>query len=89
MPGKQLAAKERPGWQRVSIPKENMTPVHESCEVFTLKRPHRSSYYLPGKVEGAPVNFLLDTWCNTNWISEKVIGCLPTRIKNLMEDTKF
>ena len=60
----------------------------EPCEVLTLERPHRSSYYLPGKVEGRPVSFLLDTGCNTNLLSRKAFNALPSRIKKLLEENE-
>ena len=38
----------------------------EPCETLTLERPPRLSYHLRIMVEGKPINFLLDTGCNTN-----------------------
>ena len=60
----------------------------EPCGVYTLERPHRYSYYIPGKVEGKPINFLLDTGCNTNLLSKKAFNLLPTRIKKLLEENE-
>ena len=39
------------------------------CVTQLVQKPFKSSYFLPGKVEGRPVQFLSDTGCNTNLLS--------------------
>ena len=51
-----------------------------------VNRPFESSYFLPGRVEGVPVQFLLDTGCNTNLMSKKVFDRLPERIRAGLEE---
>ncbi|XP_067940642.1 uncharacterized protein [Watersipora subatra] len=51
----------------------------------SLKRPHGSSYYLPGKVGGKPALFLLDTGCNTNLISKRMFDQLPQSFKQQLK----
>jgi hypothetical protein len=45
------------------------------------KRPFKPSYYLPGKLEGKPALFLVDTGCNTNLMSRKMFDTLPERVR--------
>jgi len=40
-------------------------------------QPHGDSYFLPGKVTGRDVTFLLDSGCNTNLLSQRVFNTLP------------
>jgi hypothetical protein len=56
-------------------------PVEEE---HMATRPHQACYFLPGKVEGKPAQFLLDTGSNTNLMSKKFYDQLPTRIKDQM-----
>ena len=44
-------------------------------------RPHQASYFIPGRVEGRPVQFLLDTGCTTNLLGKHVFDRLPERVK--------
>ena len=37
-----------------------------TCAAQNLARPHRSSYFLPGKAAGQAMLYLVDTGCNTN-----------------------
>ena len=37
--------------------------VPEEAVVQALERPYTTSYFLPGKLEGKPVQFLVDTGC--------------------------
>ena len=45
-------------------------------------RPYRASYFIPGKVEGRPVQFLLDTGCTTNLLAKHVFDRLREKIKD-------
>jgi len=42
-------------------------------------QPHGDSYFLPGKVAGKPVTFLLDSGCTTNLLSHRVFDALPPK----------
>jgi len=44
-------------------------------------QPHGESYFLPGKVAGKAVTFLLDSACNTNLLSKRVFDALPPKAK--------
>ena len=57
------------------------------CEEWAppLERPHQSSYFLPGKLERKPLQFLIDTGCNTNLISKRTYDNLPERIRSTLE----
>ena len=39
----------------------------EAQQIFD--RPHQASYFIPGRVEGRPAQFLLDTGCTTNLLA--------------------
>ena len=49
-------------------------------------RPYNTSYFVPGRIEGSPVQFLLDTGCTTNLISKHVFDRLPTRVKQCLQE---
>jgi len=40
---------------------------------------HKNSYFLPGKVTGRDVTFLLDSGCTTNLLSRRVFNTLPLK----------
>jgi len=42
-------------------------------------QPHGDSYFLPGKVTGRAVTFLLDSGCTTNLLSRRVLNTLPLK----------
>jgi len=44
-------------------------------------QPHGDSYFLPGKVTGKAVTFLLDSGCTTNLLSRRVFDTLPLKEK--------
>ena len=56
--------------------------VTEEAVVQVLERPNITSYFLPGKQEGRPVQFLIDTGCTTNLLSKSVFDQFPERIKS-------
>ena len=56
------------------------------CVPGTLERPHRSSFFLPGKLKRQPVHFLIDTGCNTNLLLKRVFDHLPERVRNQLEE---
>ena len=49
-------------------------------------RPHQASYFIPGRVEGRPVQFLLDTGCTTNLLGKHVFDRLPERVREQKKD---
>ena len=61
--------------------------VLEEAVVQALERPYTTSYFLPGKLEGKPVQFLVDTGCTTNLLSKHVFDRLPERIKCRLEES--
>ena len=56
------------------------------CHIQALERPHQSSYYLPGKLERRPIQFLIDTGCNTNLLSKHAFDQLPQKITIQLEE---
>ena len=53
-----------------------------TCAAQNLARPHRSSYFLPGKAAGLTMGYLVDTECNTNLVSKRIFDRLPKHIKD-------
>ena len=53
-----------------------------TCAAQNLARPHRSSYFLPGKAAGLTMLYLVDTGCNTNLVSKRVFDRLPKHIRD-------
>ena len=61
-----------------------INPVFQIPETLVqpiVHRPYKPSYFLSGKIEGRPMNFLLDTGCNTNIIAKKIFDVLPERVR--------
>ena len=52
-----------------------------------LSRPHSISYYLPEKVKGQPIQFLLDTGCTTNLINKQVFDRLPEAVRDQLKES--
>ena len=52
-----------------------------TCAAQNLARPHRSSYFLPGKAAGQAMLYLVDTGCNTNLVSKRVFDRLPKHVQ--------
>ena len=77
-------------WGRTAEPVANQTdpsiPEIVANAAEYVDRPFESSYFLPGRMEGVPVQFLLDTGCNTNLLSKKVFDRLPERIRAGLEE---
>ena len=65
------------------------TPVEgpKEVRVQVLEKPYTTSYFLPGKLEGRPVQFLVDTGCTTNLLSKQVFDRLPERVRNCLEES--
>ena len=68
---------------------EQKTDQEPDVEVETQQifdRPHQASYFIPGRVEGRPAQFLLDTGCTTNLIGKHVFDRLPEKIRTCREE---
>ena len=51
---------------------ESQLEVTEDDVIQVLERPYSTSYFLPGKLERRPVQFLVDTGCTTNLLSKHI-----------------
>ena len=58
--------------------------VEQAQQIFD--RPHQASYFIPGKVEGRPAQFLLDTGCTTNLLGKHVYDRLPEAVRSQRRD---
>ena len=47
-----------------------------------VERPHKSSYFLPGKAARLTMLYLIDTGCNTNMISKRIFDPLPRHLQD-------
>ena len=59
-------------------------PTIEAQQIFD--RPHQASYFIPGRVEGRPAQFLLDTGCTTNLLSKPLFDRLPENVRSQKEE---
>ena len=59
--------------------------VPEPQKVTQLERPHKSTWFLPGKVGRVPVQILVDTGCTTNLLSKKVFDKLDKATRETIE----
>jgi len=69
-----LPRPRRPRNQRASPRVAKTEPAGE-----VRVQPHGYSYFLPGKVIGRGVTFLLDSGCTTNLLSRRVFNTLPLK----------
>ena len=76
----QRQTEDRPGPADAQVTEEEV----EAQQVYD--RPHQASYFIPGRVEGRPVQFLLDTGCTTNLLGKHVFDRLPDKIKAQKEE---
>ena len=51
-----------------------------------VRRPYGDSYFLPGKLAGHPVHFLIDTGCTTNLLGKHVFDRLNPYVRSQMEE---
>ena len=62
---------------------------HQSTQQLStsnkVREPHSTSYFIPGKISGKRLRFLLDSWCTTNILSHQVFDRLPSTIKAKIE----
>ena len=61
------------------------TKKSEPMEIKLLERPHRSTWFLPGRVGRVPVQILMDTGCTTNLISKATFNKLDKATRDSME----
>ena len=64
-------------WNGIGQKEVNMAQLADSGQ------PYSNSYFIPGTIEGRPVQFLVDTGCTTNLISKHVFDRLPTRVNRI------
>ena len=50
-----------------------------------LWKPHQVSYFVPGKMEGVAVKYLIDTGCTTNLLSKEIFDTLPRITKRQLQ----
>ena len=78
-------------WGKTTMPVATQTdttiPAVVTNAAEYVDRPFQSSYFLPGRIEGVPVQFLIDTGCNTNLLSKQVFDRLPERIRAGLEES--
>ena len=65
--------------------KEKVTGDPAPNQVMMLERPHRPTWYLPGKVGRVPVQILVDTGCTTNLMSKKIFDKLDKATRETVE----
>jgi len=53
-----------------------------------IAQPYGSSYFLPGKLAGKAVTFLLDTGCTTNLLSQHLFDTFSARDRTSLEPYK-
>jgi len=73
---------EGPHLQRPRKPPKKRAPPRVAKTEHTEEvrvRPHGESYFLPGKITGKDVTFLLDSGCTTNLLSRRVFNTLPPK----------
>jgi len=65
---------------RVKPKKRKLPLAAKTTQVEGVRlQPHGESYFLPGKVAGKAVTFLLDLGCSTNILSKRVFDTLPPK----------
>ena len=82
------------------LQKEEMEQeVKGSCSPFQLGevnsshlqtdwKPYSTSYFLPGRIEGRPVQFLVDTGCTTNLIAKHVFNRLSSHTRSQLKESE-
>lgn len=52
------------------------------------ERPCRASYFVPGRIEGRPIEFLIDIGCVTNLLSKAALDQLPDQTMRTLEESQ-
>ena len=60
-------------------------PIEATVQV--LERSYTTSYLIPEKLKGRPVQFLVDTGCTTNLLSKQVFDKLSERVRNCLDES--
>ena len=68
-----------------SSPVEQDEEAPTGPEIKLLERPHRSTWFLPGRIRRVPVQILMDTACTTNLMSKAVFDKLDRATKDSVE----
>ena len=69
-----------------SLKQERSAAETECPAARIVRRPYGASYFLPGKLAGHPVHFLIDTGCTTNLLGKHVFDRLPPYVRSQMEE---
>ena len=81
-----IAGGQTKGRRTTSRTTQKVGPQKDDVVVGSLWKPYSSSFFLPGKVMGRPVQFLIDTGCTSNLLSRHVFDRLPTEMKNRLQE---
>ena len=73
--------------QKGSLPGFTKDVLEDTTRAQALSRPYSFSYFLPGKLEGRPIQFLLDTGCTPNLINKQIFDRLPGGVRNRLEES--
>jgi len=79
----QNARRRRPRKPRAERPQPYLAETEHAGGVRV--QPHGDSYFLPGKVAGKAVTFLLDSGCAINLLSRRVFDALPLKERRGIE----
>ncbi|XP_067931265.1 retroviral-like aspartic protease 1 [Watersipora subatra] len=61
--------------------------LEDISKAQAFSRPHSTSNFLPGRVGGQPIQFLLDTGCTTNLINKQVFDQLPGAVRDQLKES--
>jgi len=62
-----------------------VSPARVRHEGGIRVQPHGNGYFLPGKITGKAVTFLLDSGCTTNLIGRRLFDTLSAKVQGEME----
>ena len=68
-----------------SPPAKEREKKEEGPEIKLLERPHKPTWFLPGRVGREPVQILMDTGCTTNLMSKAVFDRLDKTTRESVE----
>ena len=90
----QEVRRSRRRFQRRKKKRHTVTEVHEEPPAVRQQssphdcnpwRPYNTCYFLPGRVQGLPVQFLIDTGCTTNLLGKHVFDRLPRAVRATLQ----
>ena len=86
-PPRTWVEKKKPGVALRVEPKPKKTVrVDETYRLQETWKPYNPSLFLPGRVVGQTVQFLLDTGCTTNLIAKHVFDRLPKAVRGEIQE---